>query len=147
MSVSPLRRSAAGFALLAVLAAPAGFARAEEPVGTVRFQERTVAAGIGYSWGAGELTFEGRKHPFKVNGLSAGQAGAEDVTASGKVYRLKKLSDFNGNYTAASADVAVGGGEGGALLQNQNGVVMRVHSTSQGVNFQFGPEGVKVTLE
>jgi hypothetical protein len=142
-----MQKFIAGFAFVAALTLlPAGFARAEEPVGSVSFHERTLAAGVGYSWGGGELTFEGKKHAFKVSGLSVGQAGAEDVTAVGKVYRLKTLSDFNGNFTAASADIAIGGGEGGALLQNQNGVVMRVHSTSQGVNFQFGPEGVKVTL-
>ena len=108
---------------------------------------KTVAIGVGCSWGSGTLHFGGKNHPFKVQGLSVGQAGAADVTASGSVYRLKRLSDFDGNYTAAAGDITVGGGEGGAVMQNQNGVVIKVRATSQGANAKIASEGLKITLK
>jgi hypothetical protein len=48
---------------------------------------------------------------------------------------------------AAGADITVGGGAGGSLLRNQNGVVLRVHSTGKGVDFKIAAEGVKITLD
>ena len=67
-------------------------------------------AGVGYSWGSGTLTYKGVKYPITVDGLSAGSVGATDITASGKVYHLKKLEDFEGNYAAVGAGATVGGG-------------------------------------
>ena len=37
--------------------------------------------------------------------------GITKATSAGKVYNLKKLEDFNGNYTAASAEGTLAGGE------------------------------------
>src|SRR5271157_6278041 len=77
------------------------------PDGTLEFSGGSVAAGIGYSWGSGTLIYKGMKYPITVDGLSAGSVGATDVTASGKVYHLAKLADFDGNYTSASAGATV----------------------------------------
>ena len=85
-------------------------AQEEMPDATVEFSGGSVAAGIGYSWGSGTLTYKGVKYPITVEGLSAGSVGVTDVTASGKVYHLAKLADFEGNYTSGSAGATVGGG-------------------------------------
>ncbi len=121
--------------------------QAEDPVGGISFHERSIAAGIGYSWGAGTLHFEGKNYPFKVSGLAVGQAGAEDITATGSVYRLKSIADFSGNFTAASGDLTLGGGEAGTVMQNQNGVVIKIRATTQGLDAKIGTEGFKITLE
>src|SRR3974390_1397483 len=90
--------------------------------GTGEFSGGSVAAGIGYSWGSGTLTYKGVKYPITVSGLSAGaSAGATSITASGSVYNLKKLEDFDGNYTAAGTGATVGGGAGVVTMKNQNG--------------------------
>jgi DMSO reductase anchor subunit len=81
------------------------------------------------------------KYPISVEGLSAGSVGVTDVTASGKVYHLAKLADFEGNYTAASAGVTVGGGGSVTTMGNQNGVVINLVSTTQCLKFLLAAGG------
>ena len=133
---------------LAVVVLVAGTAIAQEkPDATLVFSGGSVAAGIGYSWGSGTLTYNGKEYPFSVEGLSVGSVGASSVTASGDVYNLKTLEDFNGNYTAATAQATVGGGAGATAMQNQKSVVLKILSTTQGLDFKFAADGVKFTLK
>jgi len=126
-----------------------GFAAAQDkkPDATLSMSEGQVAVGIGFSWGKGVLTYQGKEYPFKVNGLSVVDVGITKATSSGKVYNLKKLEDFNGNYTAASAEGTVAGGAGVLKMKNQNGVEIELVSTTQGVNLKLSVEGVKIQLE
>ena len=123
------------------------FAQEEKPDATLKLSKGQVAVGIGWSWGDGVLTFKGKNYPFKVGGLSVVDVGITKANAVGKVYHLKKLSDFNGTYTAATAEGTVGGGAGISTMKNQNGVVIDLVSTTQGVNFKLAGEGVKFTLK
>ena len=123
------------------------FAKDEKPSATLKLSEGQVALGIGWSWGKGVLTFNGKQHSFKVKGLSVLDIGITKADASGSVYHLKKLSDFNGTYTAAAAEGTLGGGAGVTTMKNQNGVVINLKSTTQGVNIKLAAEGVKLTLE
>ena len=133
---------------LAVVALVAGTALAQEkPDATLVFTESSVAAGIGYSWGSGTLTYNGKEYPFKIEGLAVGAVGASNITASGDVYSLKTLDDFNGNYTAATAQATLGGGAGATAMQNQKSVVIKIVSTTQGLDFKFAADGVKITLK
>ena len=122
-------------------------AQEKKPDATLTMSEGQVAVGIGYSWGKGVLTYQGKQYPFKVSGLSAVDIGITKATSSGKVYNLKKLEDFNGNYTAASAEGTIAGGAGALTMKNQNGVVIDLVSTTKGVNLKLAVEGVKLTLE
>ena len=126
-----------------------GFAAAQDkkPDATLSMSEGQVAVGIGFSWGKGVLTYQGKEYPFKVNGLSVVDVGITKATSSGKVYNLKKLEDFNGNYTAASAEGTMAGGAGVLKMKNQNGVEIELLSTTQGVNLKLSVEGVKIQLE
>jgi hypothetical protein len=125
-----------------------GLASAEEeqPEATLTVSEWSVAAGIGWTWGTGVLTYQGKDHPFRVEGLSVGQVGVARADATGNVYHLTKLEDFNGTYAAAAAGATVGGGAGATTLKNQNGVVINIVSTTQGVAFKLAAEGMKLTL-
>jgi hypothetical protein len=114
---------------------------------TLTMSEGQVAFGVGFSWGKGVLTFEGKEYPFKVSGLSVVDVGITKATSSGKVFNLKKIEDFNGNYTAGSAEGTVAGGAGVLKMKNQNGVEIELYSTTQGVNLKLALEGVKITLE
>ena len=114
---------------------------------TLTMSEGQVAFGIGFNWGKGVLNYQGKEYPFKVKGLSVVDIGITKATSSGKVYNLKKLEDFDGNYTAASAEGTVAGGAGALTMKNQNGVVIDLVSTTVGANLKLSVEGVKITLE
>jgi hypothetical protein len=117
------------------------------PSGKVWVESTSVAVGIGVSWGDGKLTFQGKDHVFNVKGLSVIDLGVSKVTANGEVFNLKKLSDFDGNYVAGTAGATVGGGAGAVIMRNQNGVVLKLTSTSQGVQLTLAGSGVDVKLK
>ena len=117
------------------------------PSGKVWMESRSVALGIGVSWGDGKLTFQGKDHVFDVKGLSVIDLGVSKVTATGEVFNLKKLSDFNGNYVAGSAGATVGGGAGAVIMRNQNGVVMKLTGVGQGIQLTLAGSGVDVALK
>jgi hypothetical protein len=128
--------------------APTGRAAEEKkPDATVKMSGKSVAAGVGFSWGSGVLTYQGKQYPFSVSGLSAGNIGVSGAELSGEVFNLKSLDDFNGNYTSAGAGATVAGGGGGMTMKNQNGVVMNVVGTTRGLTFKLGVDGMKVQLK
>jgi membrane-bound inhibitor of C-type lysozyme len=106
-----------------------------------------VAVGIGWSWGSGTLTYKGKKHRVKVEGFSVGEVGIVRATARGDVFDLKKLEDFSGNYFAGGAGVTVGGGAGATIMKNQNGVEIRLRSTTQGASLKLAASGIKLTVQ
>ena len=130
-----------------VLSGLAFGAEEKNPDATLKLSEGQVGVGIGWSWGKGVLTYKGKDYPFKVEGLSVGDVGITKAEAVGKVYNLKKRSDFNGNYTSAAAQGTLGGGAGASAMKNQNGVVIELTLTTQGVNLKLAAEGVKLKLE
>jgi hypothetical protein len=137
------------FLLLGSVALGSSQARAQEevPDGAVRISSGSVAVGVGFSWGSGVLTYQGKDYPFDVSGLSVADVGISKAEAAGVVYHLKKLEDFNGNYTGISAGATVAGGGGVVALKNQNGVVLNLVGTTQGLKFKLGVDGVKITLK
>jgi len=122
-------------------------AQAKKADASLTLTEGSVAVGIGFSWGKGTLTYQGKTYPVKVEGLSVGEVGVTRATASGNVYSLKKLEDFSGNYTAAAAGGTVGGGGGITTMRNQNGVVIDLKSTTQGASLKLAAEGLRLTLQ
>jgi len=120
---------------------------ADKPDATLKLSGGSVAAGIGYSWGSGTLKYKGKTYPVEVSGLSAGDVGASKTEASGDVFHLKKLADFDGTYTAATAGATVGGGASATIMKNQNGVTINLVSTSQGVKFSLAASGVSLKIK
>jgi hypothetical protein len=114
--------------------------------GTVTFTGGAVAIGIGFQWGNGTLTYQGRQYAFKLDGLSVVDVGVTRITGTGTVRNLRNVADFSGNYVSMSAGATVAGGGSVTTLRNQNGVVMDGISTSQGVRLTLAPGGVNVTL-
>jgi hypothetical protein len=53
-----------------LVAAGAGLAAALDQTGTLRLSDGSVAAGIGFSWGKGTLSYADKTYPVKVEGLS-----------------------------------------------------------------------------
>jgi hypothetical protein len=144
-----MRRGMISVVMIGSLLVLASWALAQEkkPSGTLKLSEGSVAIGIGFSWGSGVLTYEGKEYPFSVEGLSVADVGISRADATGVVYNLTQLTDFNGNYTAVTAGAAVGGGAGATTMRNQNGVVIDLIGTTQGVKFNLSVDGVRFTLK
>ena len=130
-----------------VLLVAAAVAAQDAPSGQVSVESKSIAVGVGVSWGDGKLTYQGKDHTFSISGLSVVDVGISKVSATGDVFNLKKLSDFSGNYVAAEAGAAVGGGGGAISLRNQHGVVMKLLGTGTGIQFTLAGKGVEVKLK
>ena len=144
-------RKMAGPVLLATTLLVGGLALAadvKQPVGKVSIEEKQFGLLLGGSTGSGTLTFHGKKYPFKLKGLSAGvNVGISKMSATGAVYDLKQVAQFPGTYIKFESSVALGGGMGGLHLKNENGVIMRLQSRTEGLQLNLGMSGVKVTME
>jgi len=139
--------TACGFGLMFFFVVVAMVPAQSDTSGTLTVTSKSIAAGVGVSWGEGVLEYRGQKYPFSVDGLSLVDLGVSKVTAQGKVENLKKLEDFNGSYVVAGAGAAVGGGAGAAALKNQNGVEIAPTATAQGVRFALPKGGMNVKLK
>jgi len=133
-------------ALFATLATR-GMAANDVPDATVSFSGKAAAVGVATTWGQGTLHFRGQDYPFKLQGLGLLGVGASSFEAIGEVYRMEKVEDFAGTYAAASAAAALDQGEYSTAMQNQHGVMMRIKSTTKGVELKAALEGVAVQLQ
>ena len=130
----------------------AGFARGksgeEPPDAILQLSGGSFAAGIGFSWGKGKLTYKNKEYPVSVNGMSIGKVGIINSTARGEVYHLQKLTDFDGNYTSVGVGLTlVGGVSVVTTMQNHNGVRIDLHSTTRGVSITIGAAGVDMRIK
>lgn len=143
------KQSALGLLAAAALAMTfAGPSVAEDKLsGTIRIESTSVALGIGVTWGDGILTYEGKEYHFSVSGLSVVDLGVASVTATGEVYNLKSIEEFEGNYVAGEAGAVVGGGASIAEMHNQSGVVIKLDSTQTGAKLTLAAEGVNIDLK
>jgi hypothetical protein len=133
--------------VMAILAGPALAADAKKPDATLKLTEGSMAMGIGWSWGKGELSYMGKTYKFKVEGASVGEVGKTEAKATGQVYNLKNLGDFNGVFAAGGAGATGGTGASASALVNDKGVQIVLTSTTKGANIKVAVEGLKVTLE
>jgi len=138
-----------GFMTVAALGLALAAAQADTrgPNATLSLSGGSVGAGIGVEWANGTLNYEGKRYPVVVKGLTVGDVGATVIEASGKVYDLKKVGDFDGNFTAVDSGLTVAGGGKVAAMRNQNGVTVELVSTTQGVDVGFGAAGVDMKIK
>jgi hypothetical protein len=143
-----MQRRLVGFGMaVALLLGVATAQAADKPSATLSLKEGSVAAGIGFSWGSGTLKYKGKSYPVSVDGLSVGAVGISEATASGRVYGLTDISKFDGLYTAVSVGATAAGGANIAEMKNQNGVRIKLLSTTQGVALKLAAEGVNLKLK
>jgi hypothetical protein len=115
--------------------------------GTMVLSAQGAAAGVGYTWGDGILNYRGHQYHFTVSGVTIADVGYSKVTGRGRVYKLRKLSDFSGTYAASTGEATAGSGIGGQILENANGVQIRVDQTTRGARLQGSADGIKLTLK
>lgn len=126
-----------------VVAAPA----ADTPSGTVSLRATAVAAGIGFEWGSGMLTYQGKQSPFSVQGLEVVGVGYSEITAEGTVYNLTKLTDFEGVYAAVEASATAGHGTSTISMKNPKGVVISLRAAQEGAKLTLAASGVNIELK
>ncbi|HWS67773.1 MAG TPA: hypothetical protein VN325_33805 [Steroidobacteraceae bacterium] len=125
----------------------AAYAQVEQPSGTIEIASTSVAAGVGVVWGNGTLHYRDANYGFSIQGLSVVDVGISSITTTGEVFDLKNPGDLEGNYVAGAAGLALAGGGDGIIMQNDRGVVLRLHGTEKGVRFQLGAQGVSIKLK
>ncbi|AWB33820.1 DUF1134 domain-containing protein [Orrella marina] len=120
----------------------------KQPVAQVSIEETQFGLIIGGSVGGGKLTYEGKEYPFQLGGLSLGaNIGVSKMAAVGEVFDMKRVEDFPGTYVKLDGNIALGGGVGGMTLKNENGVIMNLKGTTQGLQFNIGASGVTVYFD
>jgi hypothetical protein len=122
-------------------------AQGRVPVATLRLSAHALAAGIGVVWGSGQLDYEGAAHVVRVSGVSIVDVGAAKIDVDGKVYNLKNLADFEGQYDAFSVGATVAGGAGVVYLRNSKGVVIRLDTRTEGLRFNIAGAGIAMHLK
>jgi len=142
-------RTVSRIALFLVLALATTAVAAEKatPSGKVTIESRSIAAGVGVTWGDGNLNFKGKVYPFSIDGLSLVDWGIAKVSATGDVYNLTDPAKLAGTYVAAEAGLTLAGGMGGMVLRNENGVVLHIRSTSRGARLTLGTSGLRITMK
>jgi hypothetical protein len=141
----------AGF-LVAVIAtivmlSSAVCAEEAKPDATLAVKQTSLALVLGYTWGNGTLTYADKTYPVSVAGFSVLAIGLAFAEATGEVYNLKKLEDFNGTYIAGSVEGTLGAGAGATTMRNQNGVVIKFFTSTEGLNLKISPEGIQLNLK
>jgi hypothetical protein len=123
------------------------FAEDAKPDATLELTQTSVAIVIGYTWGGGTLAFQNKSYPVEIDGLTFLALGFAQSKASAEVFNLKKLEDFNGTYVAGSIEGTLGAGAGATTMRNQNGVVIQLFTTTEGVNLKLSPEGIRLNIK
>lgn len=118
------------------------------PSANVSITETQFALIVGGSRGNGVLTYQDKAYPFKISGMSVGaNVGISKASLAGEVYDMPDPSKFSGTFTKLESSITLGGGVGGTILKNQNGVIMRLTSTSEGLQLNLSSSGVTVKLD
>ena len=120
----------------------------DKPDGTVKMEELQIAFWVGIDGGRGTLHYQEKDYPFKVGGLKAGvTATLAYFRLEGEAYHLTKPEDLAGVYVAVEAGVALAGGIKGLTLQNEKGVMLKLHGTQAGVDLTMAVKGMVIWMK
>ena len=143
---------ALAMAVAAVIAIHHGSALAQssEPQqsGTITISQGQIAFIFSANVGGGNLHYKGRTYPFSISGLGVGGFGISSIEATGVVYDLKKLSDFDGAYGQARTGIVFGTVSAGTLwLENSEGVYLRLKAKRKGVALALGADAIIIQFD
>jgi hypothetical protein len=147
--VPKLFRAFLVLALAVPLFAAAGASYAEEkPDATLTFKATDLGYLFRVEWGNGRLSFpDGTHRQISVKGGTVLGAGVSVISATGKVFNLKNLEDFNGSYTHADAGIAVIEGKKVSIMQNAKGVTIHLVAHQEGLQLSLGVGGMEFELK
>ena len=137
------------FAVIALVAMVAAGLSSAAFADSGRIHISVVKAGwvIGGSGGSGTLTFQGRKYPLSVGGISWGLVfGASQTDLVGRVSNIRRPSDVAGVYGAVGAGAAVGVGASAIVLRNEKGAVLELSGRQVGLIANLDLTGMALAL-
>ncbi len=131
-------------AVLSLLLAASMPSQAQE--GTVRLHIVKAGFIIGFGGGNGVLYYHGRSYPLRIGGIGIGSLGVAAVDLVGTASNIHSPFDIAGTYGAAGAGATFVGGAQVASLQNDRGVILRVHGVQAGFQVSLGLAGMTITM-
>ena len=109
------------------------------PSGSIRIEQVQIAFIGSGNLGGGTLTVGGRQYDFTVGGLGV---------ATGTVYNLRNIEDFDGAYVQGRYGLAIGTISAGELvLGNARGVVLKLEAERTGLALSLGGDAVYIDLD
>ena len=148
---SSSRRQVLG-ALVSLLLAPLAIGAADASAaagssGRIAFRITRAGFIVGLGGGSGTLTFNGRKYPLSIGGISLGATiGIASADFVGHVRHLRRASDIAGTYSAVGAGLAAAGGGSVARLRNSRGVELEVSGKQVGFMASIDLSGLRIRL-
>ena len=149
-NLSRIPRSLLFFAAVLLLLPATAMAQSDElkESGTVTIDQFRVSFLISGNIGGGKLLYQGKSHDFNIGGLGVGGIGASSIDATGTVYNLDKLRDFEGMYGQARTGIAVIDKSTGTLwLENTSGVYIKLEVEQEGLALTLGADAIAIDLK
>jgi hypothetical protein len=135
-----------GLIAIAALLSAALVANADS--GTISIRIFKAGFIVGGSAGSGVLTFQGRRYPLSIGGLSYGITfGASETHFHGTVSNIRRPSDVAGVYAQAGAGAAVIKGAQAVVLTNQSGAVLTLTGEQNGLIVSLDLSGLALSLK
>jgi lipid-binding SYLF domain-containing protein len=135
-----------GILAMAALVGAVSVASADN--GTIRIRIFKAGFIIGGSAGEGVLTYQGRRYPLSIGGLSYGFTfGASETHFRGTVSNIRRPSDVSGVYAQGGAGAAVGRGAQAIVLTNQNGAVLELSGEQDGLIVSLDLSGLALSVK
>lgn len=110
------------------------------PSATLEVASEEMRLIMGGTAGKGVLHFQGRDYPFTYKSASAGVGAkmVKEMSATGEVFALTRIEDFEGQYTAVSSSAMAGAGDVAVTYKSSNGVVVKLKGSVEGVGLSLG---------
>nr|WP_298795426.1 hypothetical protein [uncultured Acetobacter sp.] len=117
------------------------------PTAKITLSAKSADVGLGYTWGDGNLSYGGHTYKFTITGGTIAAVGFSKIEGTGTVYNLHRLQDFDGTYGAAHGEATLGNGLGGAVMENKNGVRIKIETISKGARLAGSAQGLTLELK
>lgn len=117
------------------------------PSATLHFEGGQAGYWATAGGGKGSLHYKRSNYPFTAKAAGAGGSGAQKVSATGQVYNLNSLADFEGTYTKVSTGFTIIRGTAHAKLTNSDGVVIYVEAKTTGLSSSTGVTELFIDLQ
>lgn len=118
-------------------------------VGHVSGHVDSVGFMAGARWGKGTLKLEsGEEKKFDILGFKILETGISATDFEGEVYNLKSIDDFVGTYYGASSGITAIVGDGQAVFNNANCVIVRAKGSKEGIQLSApGAAGIEISWD
>jgi hypothetical protein len=116
--------------------------------GTVEIDEDQVNLLANDKSGGGRLRYQGRVYPFSIGGLGINGLGYSHVKATGTVYNLTNIHEFEGIYGRARWGYALVGTSAGKLWLEKAGsdIVIKLEAKRDDLAVSLGGDAVDISL-